>query len=108
MPCRSSQRCSDERVNCGLETAGLTVHIDQGQNTLYIDGERIEGCIDIGMNEAAEGTATLVGRVQVGTINRHPRLFFVPNVYKRILKPLLLAVVPERLMVVYLHHATVV
>ncbi len=60
------------------------------------------------MDEAVEGAAALVGGVEVGAVDRDPELLVVPDVDEGIVDALLLAVVPECLVVVDLDHAAVV
>src|SRR6202041_689964 len=91
-----------------LEATCLPVYVNQRKNALNIHGKRIERRVDVGMDKSCEGATALVWRVQVGAIYRHPKLLIVPDVYKRIVKPLLLAVIPKRLMVVNLDHTAVV
>ncbi len=71
-------------------------------------GKRVERGIDVGVDEAAEGAAALVGGVEVGAVDGDPEALVIPDVDEGIVEALLLAVVPEELVVVDLDHAAVV
>jgi hypothetical protein len=97
-----------EELGNTLKAAGFAVYVDQGEHALDVYWEWLKSGVDVGVDEASEGAATLVRSVEVGTVDGDPELLVVPDVYKCIVEALLLAIVPEGLVIVDLYHAAVV
>ena len=97
-----------EELGDALEAAGGGVGVDEGEDTLDVDGERVEGGVDVVVDEAGEGAAATVWGVEVGAVDGDPEALVVPDVDEGVVDSGFLAVVPEDLVVVDLDHATVV